>query len=292
MTTHVLLNPAAATNVAVQRVLQQALTDGHDLAVAAPGTGAPAPADWARAAIDAGARRLVICGGDGTLHAALQGIMDRPSRPPITLVPAGTGNDLARGLGLPLAPAEVLAACLQSPGEPRPLDVVRLDDRWMANVLTVGLPARATEDTPRPLKDALGGLAYVAYGVTCLPRLQPMQVDIRWDDDGHWAGRALAVYAGSGPYAGAGFVVCPDADPGDGMLQLVIVPDQPVGDLAAMMAAAAVGRDPEGRQITARCEQVTIAVAGDEAPAANADGEPVSARRFSLQVVPGALRLM
>ena len=122
---HVLVNPlggrgrAAAAGAVVRRVIEQA---GHTPVDISGGSAAESTAS-ARAAVAAGAQRLVVVGGDGTVHLAVQGVAGTATV--LGIVPAGTGNDFARAFGLNALSIE--EATTRALGPARPVDAIRTE---------------------------------------------------------------------------------------------------------------------------------------------------------------------
>ena len=116
--------------------------------------------DARRAAATLDVDTLWVVGGDGTLNEAAQGLLERSTdaRPAMGIVPCGTANDYARGLGL-LGADHAAAISATATLETRPMDLLQWGDQVVLNQVTVGLPAAVTSETEQPLKDALGGLA-------------------------------------------------------------------------------------------------------------------------------------
>ena len=139
------------------------------------------PGDAAQAAreLAPGFDRVACCGGDGTLHEVVTGLMDLPegSRPPVGYLPAGTTNDYARNLKLPRGMEEM--AALAASGGPRPVDIGRLGERWFIYVAAFGLFTDVAYNTPQQFKNAFGHLAYVLKGVSELGTLKgyPLRVE-------------------------------------------------------------------------------------------------------------------
>ncbi|RFU23498.1 diacylglycerol/lipid kinase family protein [Geodermatophilus marinus] len=220
--------------------------------------GTRTPADLDEVVAAAGDRRLVVVGGDGSLSSVATaldraGVLDAGS--PLGVVPAGTGNDLARALGLPLDPEEAAAVVLG--GVPRRLDV--LDDDaggLVVNAVHAGIGARAGARAAG-LKAALGAAAYpvgaVAAGVA--EEGWPLRVEVDGAvvtaAAGAWAadGDRPVLMAGvcNGPSIGGGSDLAPDADPGDGLLDVVVsVATGPVaraGYAAALAAGSHLERE-------------------------------------------------
>jgi YegS/Rv2252/BmrU family lipid kinase len=164
---------------------------------------------------------LVVFGGDGTVHEVANGLPLGGDGPLIALLPAGTGNDLARALGMP--PDPVAAAGELADARPRSLDLLDCGPRRAANGINAGFAAAATDILPRALKKALGPAAYVVGGVWAgvNPPTWPARVEV---DGKVVEGEALAVVVGNGGSFGGGRWLIPDADVGDGLLDVLVVP--------------------------------------------------------------------
>ncbi len=125
-----------------------------------------APGDAARVAreLAPGFDRVACCGGDGTLHEVVAGLMELPesARPPIGYLPAGTTNDYARNLKLPRG-MEAMAA-LAAGGEPRPVDIGRVGEQYFIYVAAFGAFTDVAYNTSQQFKNAFGHLAYVLKG--------------------------------------------------------------------------------------------------------------------------------
>ncbi|HJT99738.1 MAG TPA: diacylglycerol kinase family protein, partial [Actinomycetes bacterium] len=141
---------------------------------------------------------LLVFGGDGTVHEVANGLPLGGGDPLVALLPAGTGNDLARALGLP--PDPVAAASELATARPRTLDLLDCGPRRAANGINAGFAAAATDTLSRPVKKALGPAAYVVGGVKAgvNPPTWPARVEV----DGRVVeGEALAVVVGNGRIA-------------------------------------------------------------------------------------------
>jgi YegS/Rv2252/BmrU family lipid kinase len=164
---------------------------------------------------------LVVFGGDGTVHEVANGLPLGGDGPLVALLPAGTGNDLARALGMP--PDPVAAAGELADARPRTLDLLDCGPRRAANGVNAGFAAAATDILPRAVKKALGPAAYVVGGVRAgvSPPTWPARVEV---DGKVVEGEALAVVVGNGGSFGGGRWLIPDADVGDGLLDVLVVP--------------------------------------------------------------------
>jgi YegS/Rv2252/BmrU family lipid kinase len=183
--------------------------------------GDPGDAETLAAELAAEVDVLVVFGGDGTVHEVANGLPLGGDGPLVALLPAGTGNDLARALGMP--PDPVAAAGELADARPRSLDLLDCGPRRAANGVNAGFAAAATDTLPRALKKVLGPAAYVVGGVRAgiNPPTWPARVEV---DGKVVEGEALAVVVGNGGSFGGGRWLIPDADVGDGLLDVLVVP--------------------------------------------------------------------
>lgn len=264
---------------------------------------APVPATWWRVAetpeqatahaaraLELGMRRVVAVGGDGTVQAITEAVPEDRSDVELGVVPMGTANDLADQLGLcgrPLAEALRLALLADA----APMDLGTCDDRRFANLVTLGPGSRMTIDTPRALKDVLGAAAYLLHGITHLSDVRPFAATVRVD------GRTiedefLGVYVCNGGQAGGGFAIAPDARIDDGMLDLVLVPAQPLLNFANVALTGSVEQTRQDGLVEVVRTRGPVEIVGEQPIPASLDGEPLQADRFRFGVRHHALRIV
>ena len=200
-----------------------------------PGDAARCAREWAP-----GFDRIACCGGDGTLHEVVAGLMELPegSRPPIGYLPAGTTNDYARNLKLPRGMEEM--AALAASGEPRPVDIGRLGENWFIYVAAFGLFTDVAYNTPQQFKNTFGHLAYVLKGVSELGSLKSYSLKVE-HDGGSLEGEYLYGMV-SNTISVGGILGLPSDEVvlDDGLLELVLV-EKPrtVAQLNAVVMALA-----------------------------------------------------
>src|SRR5215212_4398875 len=225
-----------------------------------------APDDLGPVLAEVGTDRLVVAGGDGSLHAVVARLHadDRLADTPVALVPLGTGNDLARGAGLPLDPAD--AAERAATGSPHPWDLL-VDDAGgvVVNAVHGGIGADAAARS-EGLKGRLGALAYpvgaLAEGVTTTGWALTVEVDgtaLDLPGDG-----VLLAGVGNGPSIGGGTRLFPDARGDDGVLDVVVSCATGPAARAAFGLALRRGTHPERDDVVAaRGAAVRIRAQGD-----------------------------
>lgn len=190
----------------------------------------------------AGSRRIVVAGGDGSLHAVVAALHRRNQLADtvLALLPLGTGNDFARGTGIPLDITE--AARLVLDGEARPVDLI-VDETGsvVVNNVHVGMGAEASR-TGQSFKSRLGSigvgglnLGKLAYPLgTLMSAFRPPSFRLRVEVDGEVVNElsrpVLMVAMGNGAAIGGGAEITPDADPEDGRIDVMV--SRAVGPLA------------------------------------------------------------
>lgn len=167
---------------------------------------------------------IVAVGGDGSLHAVVSRLWarDELADARIGLVPCGTGNDFARGVDVPLEPIDAAERIIA--GRSRKLDLlVDDDDHVVVNAVHAGIGAVAAERA-QGLKERLGKAAYPVGALLEAVRAEGWGLTVRVDGAAlELPGeRVLIVGVGNGPSIGGGTLLCPGADPGDGLLDVVV----------------------------------------------------------------------
>lgn len=227
---------------------------------------------------------LWVCGGDGTLGDAAQRL-PAGVRPPIGLLPTGTGNVVARTLGIPLALAAAITVALRA--APRRLDLARVNGRAFTFMASVGVDAEIAAEVARrrrgPMRRSDWPLAAFALGRSA--REAPFLVRADGRELGTW--RYAAVF-NCGLYAGS-FRVCPSARVDDGQLDLLLLREPIVPRFLRVALAAVRGRAqalPDALAVSARTVELSGAAAlqidGDPAPGGELefalDREPLRVR--------------
>ncbi|MFD0636668.1 diacylglycerol/lipid kinase family protein [Catenulispora yoronensis] len=171
-----------------------------------------------RAALAAGARLVVVCGGDGTVSACAAVLAG--TGVPMAVIPAGTGNLVAGNLGIPKDPAAAVEIALN--GVDRPIDVGRMTEGVVVGMAGLGLDAAMVQDAPRSLKRRLG---WPAYLVSLTRHLADRGFTIAVEVDGHSTQyrHVRAVVIGNLGALHGSLTLFPDAQADDGVLRVAIL---------------------------------------------------------------------
>ncbi|MEU3946966.1 diacylglycerol kinase [Streptomyces sp. NPDC029526] len=244
----------------------------------------------ARAAVAEGTGALVAVGGDGMVHLALQAVAGTGT--PLGLIPAGTGNDFARALGLPLrdpAAAGRTAADALTRGRTRALDLGRAGDRWFANVLASGFDSRVNDRGNR-MRLPVGRFRYDLAMLAELAALRPIPYRITVDGGEVREVEATLVAVGNGPSYGGGMRVCHGADLGDGLLDVTVVGACTRTTLLRVFPTVYRGTHL-GHPVVSVLRATRVELAADGVTG-YADGEPVGPLPLTVRCVPAAVRVL
>ncbi|UAK35364.1 YegS/Rv2252/BmrU family lipid kinase [Nocardia asteroides] len=244
----------------------------------------------------------VVCvGGDGLINVTLPAVAETGVA--LGMIPAGTGNDLARELGVP-TDDPLAAAALVLRGRTRTIDLGRIDapgqPMWFATVIGTGFDARVTlraNEMRWPkgrLRYTVAALAEISGRFTVPYRVElEGAVTDGLTNPGEGAlleTEAVMVAVGNTRTYGGGMLICPDAIMDDGLLDLTVVGALSRVEMLRLLPALSAGKrrdHPEVKQF--RAAAVTLTAAG--APA-TADGEPAGTLPITIRAVPGALTVL
>jgi len=236
---------------------------------------------------------LVVVGGDGMVHLAA-GLL-AGTGVPLGVVPSGTGNDFARGLGIPLGePQQALDVLLEALGRPaRTIDagLIRFDgaapERWFAGVLSAGFDS-AVNERANALRWPRGRQRYNVAILIELLRLRPRRYALVVDGQPRSV-EALLISVANNTSFGGGMLITPKALLDDGLLDLFIVAPMSRLSFLRIFPRVFAGTHVGDRHVSIeRVHRVRL-----EADAVGyADGERVGPLPLDVRVEPGALRVL
>ncbi len=232
---------------------------------------------------------IAIVGGDGTLALVVDEVLDAGI--PLALVPAGTGNDLARSLGLPQDPAQ--AAELAVRGVPRAVDVGQVESAEgisrFVTIAALGFDARVADRTNR-LRYPRGRLRYYLAIVIELIRLRGIDFTVGIDGAEPVAMPGILIAVGNTRSYGGGIPMCPEADPGDGRFDVTHATTIGRARLLRLLPVLLRARHRDRPEVTQfRAERLEIMGGGITV---YADGERVGSGRVNFTLLPGRLSVL
>jgi diacylglycerol kinase (ATP) len=271
---------AAAREAALPR-LRQAGFEVRDLV----GADADESLDLARAAVADGVWALVVCGGDGMVHLGVQAVARTTTH--LGIVPAGTGNDVARYIDLPRKdPAAAADRVVAS--TPRRLDLARCGDRWFVTVMAAGFDAVVNERANH-MTWPRGQMRYNLATLAELRTFRPLPYTLDLDGEERRL-EAMLVAVGNGPSFGGGLRITEGALLDDGMLDVVIIKPMSRPELVRTYPKLFKGTHVHHPQYEHhRVRRVTVAAPGI---VSYADGERFGALPLTVESDPGALSIL
>jgi diacylglycerol kinase (ATP) len=246
----------------------------------------------ARDAVRKGFELIVAAGGDGTLNDVVNGVAASAEQVRVGLLPLGTGNDFARSLGLP-AGVEACIDVLRA-NRTRAIDVVRVTSdrlRYFVNVSAGGFSGVVNEKMTPQLKQKWGPLAYLRGAAAALSELRAYRTSIALDDHQALSLELYNVVIANGRYVAGGTPIAPRAKIADGLLDIVLVPQVPVRQLAVIAAQIVLGTHVSNDAVIFhRAKKVSV----KSRPGMwfNVDGELVGNQPAVFEVLPRALRFV
>jgi diacylglycerol kinase (ATP) len=239
----------------------------------------------AEKALADGVEALVVCGGDGLVHLGVQVVAETGT--PLGIIPAGTGNDVARYFDLPRKDAAAAADRIIG-SRVRTIDLARSGSTYFATVLAAGFDALVNERA-NDMTWPRGQMRYNLATLAVLRTFRPLNYLLDLDGTERRV-EAMLVAVGNGPSFGGGLRITEGALLDDGLLDVVIIKTMSKPDLIRTYPKLFSGTHTSHPQYERhRVRRVTVATPGI---VAYADGERFGALPLTIQAVPGALKVL
>lgn len=292
----VFLNPAAGRGRAARKISRlRSVFDEAGIGITVIESDAPGDLEEnVKQAVADGATRIIVAGGDGSVHEAVNGLMQSSGSAAMGVVPIGTGNDFAKACGIPLEwqdAAVLLAQRMRDEAPPRAIDVGRMNERYFANGAGIGFDARVTR-IARSIHWPIGDLVYLAAVFRAMwDGIATPELEIR-SAGGSRRGPLTLASISNGAWIGGMFHIAPMARNDDGALDLVCAAPVSRRRILALLPLLMRGthmREPEVSHATIRrCEIQACAPLPS-----HLDGEvqPLQSR-FEFEILPAALSLL
>ncbi|EJW19683.1 putative lipid kinase [Paenibacillus alvei DSM 29] len=168
---------------------------------------------------------IAVLGGDGTIHRLLPILLETQAA--LGVIPAGSGNDTARGFHIPIEPLQALNTILH--GQRTAVDLIQANNKWTLTALATGFDAEVAEAVNESRykrwcnRLGIGSAAYVIGALITMFKFKPSRATITINGTIHQYDNVwLTAIANSTSYGG-GIRICPQADPGDGEVDVCIV---------------------------------------------------------------------
>lgn len=279
------LNPGAGRGSAdelAREFLAEANARGHRAAVLPAGS--PETARLAaEAEVAEGLDRLVVIGGDGTLHQAIQVVAGAPVV--LGLVPTGSGNDFARALGMGTEPHAAIARAL---APSTPIDLLRVGDRYGATVATIGFSVDVTRRA-QAIGWPQGPAKYTAATLLELPHMRRFPMTLDLDGQRLDVSPNLLAVANTTMFGG-GMRVAPDARPDDGQLDVIVVGPASRATMLRLLSTVRSGHHIRHDAVK-MFRGTRLSLGSNEPYEVQADGEILGSTPIEIEIAPRALHM-
>jgi len=282
---HLVINQTAGSGFAKkvgEKVIQWLTEEGRPHSVSY--TEGPGHAEeLAKSAVTKGAETVIAVGGDGTVCETARGLLG--TKTALGVVPAGTGNDFAKALGMPKKPREALSFIFDHPA--RPVDAGRVNDLAFFNVCGTGFDVCVLDYTLAAKKYVRGMLPYLWGVIRTIFTFQSVNATVQLDGGEKEQHSVLILSVANGPCFGGGIKIAPEAKPNDGFFEFITIDHMPRWRIAFQLprlVSGKVDRIPGFSQ--RRCKSVLIEA---ENMRINLDGEIIPVNEAAFEMLEGAL---
>jgi YegS/Rv2252/BmrU family lipid kinase len=237
--------------------------------------------------VQKGYERIIICGGDGTIHEAIPGLVNTDVT--LCIIPLGTGNDLSRTLGIK---ANLPFACsVIGDGMEKRIDITRVNgEHCFAGVGALGFDAEVAALAEKFKRFVPGLLVYILAILAKLFTYTFKRVTIRFDNE-EYQGEVLLVAFGNSRFYGKGIQITPHAEIDDGMLDLCVIKRLNKLKLLFLLPTVYQGNHTRFSEVKIYRAK-TITVESDTTLNLYGDGEFICSTPLLIEIIPQALRVI
>lgn len=246
-----------------------------------------------RSGIADGCELVVAAGGDGTINSVLNAVTAAKEDVCLAVLPVGTANDWCASLMIPDDLDE--ATQLLDTGRERRLDVIEAETPSLrirfANMATGGNSERVSESLTEEVKRRWGALCYMRGAIDVLSHLETYEVRVAFDDGPAEVFEAWSVLVANGRTSGGRLEVAPHAKLDDGLMDVIIIRDGNIFDVAALTARLALSDYTESEQVVCRRAR-KITIESDPPLRFALDGDAVAGYPTGFHILPAAQRVV
>lgn len=287
----IIYNPAAGKNK-FRKLLPDAeriLTEADLEVTLVPSTPEPkSTTNIARQAAESEYDMVIAAGGDGTVNEVVNGLMQVEKRPKLGILPVGTTNDYARALNVAKDPLEALQIIAKQ--ETIRVDIGKANEtEFFINNAAGGRITEITYAVKESMKSKWGRLAYLFSGLTILPKLSPVNVEISYNDE-TFKGEILLFFVNKSNSVGGMETLCSPAELNSGMFELLILKKVPPKKLFQLFALIKKGTHLSSPDVIhARTDKVEVKSNADLN--VSYDGVYGGKAPYTLEIIPEALEV-
>ena len=291
----IIANPAAGRSRAERsaKVLARAIQSQGERVECLVTSGPGNAEELAREAVKTGATRVVACGGDGTVHEVVNGLMSAANGPDgaaLGIISSGRCNDLNFALGLPNSAAKAVDYLVRS--TVRSIDLGRIGDRYFTTIATLGFDSEVSQyvEQGSPPRFLRGTASYLYGAVVMLIRYRSKWVHLK-GDFGEFEGDLFLAATGNTHRYGGRMKVTPSAVVDDGLLDICLVRPVPRREVLRMIPKTFYGGHVDHPAVSIH-QTRRLEIDSKEPLSLWADGELITQTPATIEVVPGGLSVL
>ena len=245
-------------------------------------------------AVNAGATRVIVVGGDGSIYETVNGILRADDAAALGVIPTGTGNDFAKASGIPLDwehAAQLLGSRIVANSPARKIDVGKMNGRYFANGAGIGFDAKVTK-VARSYSWPIGDLVYLLAIFHCMAEgIATPHLQIEADEHA-WSGPVTLANLSNGPWVGGMFHIAPMAQNNDGKLELLIAEPVSRRRLLTLLPKLMRGQHMQEPEIS-HASVAKVSILASAPVPSHLDGEvQATTSQFTIEILPAALDLL
>jgi diacylglycerol kinase family enzyme len=207
------------------------------------------------------------------------------------IIPVGTGNGLAKDLGIPMDVEQALQIIVERPTL-QSIDAMEIEGRFFILNVGIGLSAVMMRDTGREEKRRFGAAAYVWTGIKKLFGIQPHHFDVTIDQETHRIHASEIIVANSGIVGDPSLRLGPEIEMGDGRVDVCIMRARTLLDYVKIAWDILLGRQRRGPRIRCLAASEHVSIDTRHTLPVQADGDFIGHTPIEIDVIPGSVQLI
>lgn len=232
-------------------------------------------------------KKVIAAGGDGTINVLVNAMMQYNINLPIAIFPSGTANDFAYYFDLPHDIDSMIKIALEE--RYTYTDIGRTNDKYFINVAAMGFLVDVSQRTDPNIKSTLGIISYYLKGVAEIPNLRPIPVKIT-SEEYTSEDRIYFMLVMNGRSAGGFKRIAPLAEVNDGLLDVMLLKEMPVMDLAPLLFNVMTGQLYEDKNVVF-FQTRKLVIESEHEVGTDIDGERGADLPLIIEVLPKKFRI-
>ncbi len=238
----------------------------------------------AKKSAGAGIKCIIALGGDGTVFEVSRGLFN--SNTSLGIIPAGTGNDFIKSLGLPKSPLDALDFILQN--KPRPVDIGLINGELFMNVCGIGFDVSVLDYSIKAKKYFKGMIPYLWGVIQTIIHYKASDITLFIDDAKVLSQKVLVCSVANGKFIGGGMPISPNSKVDDGLLDVVVIKDVTRPWMIRYLPGLLSGKILTFKD-TVSFKANTVKIESNSKMRVNVDGEIFAFDKAQFEILPKAL---